>query len=809
MAEPEEKVRVLKLDTQSAVKSVADLKSEVATYRKEMEQAAIGSEQYKTAQQNLLDAQNALQAAQRGCIDTVGKLDNSYNGLVVQMKKLKDAQKQIDVSTEAGKKAYADYAKKINGINNQLKGLDAQNGVFVRNVGDYANQFGSAMSTMGVGANGLTNGLKGVKGVLDVLKSHPIIAIIAIVIALIKKLVDAVKKNEESYNRLKVALAPIQGIMNLIGTAIDKVATKFVELTEKVMDFAAKITGKFSGLLRKLGLDGLANGIDKVIDKVQQFTTAATDIETKEANLAKQTRNILVQNAKLERDIAKQRDISSDKQNYNANQRLEAIKKAGEMEKQIAANNLKMAEDEYALLKLKAAQTPNDKEANDQLAQAEAKRYQVQQQYYATLRSINKETSKLTKEIETEIKALETLDKGIDAKPKDDNLKNRLDAIDKEYEEYEKKYKEFHENQYLSDEEYEDRKQKLAIKKAIETERAKSQYANKEYEKELRGLSSNDNAVIAELELQANIRRIYGKQTIEDERQLQEDIFNVKVAGFQRYINYYQEQSQNTTLSPEEREKFLEQYNSMLDELQKMWDEYYAHQAELQVQEQVELIEGLDRTMAVFESAIAEIIASGDGISSQWSAVFKGMDDMVLNLTKNIKTGEKGWKTYGDMAAQALGVASSITSALADEQDATTKEGFEKQKRLQIASAVMSMLSGIVYAMTNSIRDLGIPAGPIVGAAMSAMIAGLGGAQIAQIKKQTLDGGGGSTAGSGSASAAINMSAISQAFPQTYDTNVQNASVEGILGDTRVYVTETDITDTQERVRVSETENTF
>lgn len=812
MAEDNEKYRVIHLETGEAKKSIADLRKEVKQYKDTLDSATIGSQEYKDALNGLNTAQVALGAAQKGAVNAVGELDNSYNGLSKRMRMLMDAQKQIDVSTKEGMAAFKESAKEINSINGQLKDLDATNGVFSRNVGDYANSFTSAFSAMGAGTSTLGKGLGGLKGMLDVLKAHPIIAIIAVVVGLIMKLVAAVKKNEESYNRLQKALAPIQGLMNILANAVDFVATKFVELTEKIMDFAGKLTGKFSGLMRKLGFEEFADKVDGVIAKVQEFTNAATDIAEKEAKLAKDSRNILVQNAKLERDIAELRAKSSDKENYNAQERLKYVKQAGELQRQVAENNLKLAEDEYKLLKLKADQVPNDKEANDKLAQAEAKRYQVQQQYYATIRSINKEYNKTSNEIENQTKALEQLDRTVSGKPIDKELERRLDAIEKEYDNYEKQYKKFKDDGYLTDEEYENKKKELAIKKAIETERARIQVANKEREKELSRQNTDDSMFIAELEYQAELRRIYTKRTaeeeLEDERKLENDKFKIRIEGLQRYLDFYQLESTNMTLSEDERKEYVDKYNATLDQMELLRQEYNVRMAEFDQKEQEQMIGRIEQSMSLFESTIGELLSIGDGLSSEWSNVFKTLDAAILNTTKNIKNGERGWKLYGEMAVQALGVASSMLTALADEQDETNEEGFKKQKAYQISSAVMSMLAGITAAVSGLFTTKSGPWDIALAAIQATMIGAMGAAQIAKISQTKF---GDSATGSTSvATPSINASAANaSAQSVAYQNIMSNAQLEESIVNQKVYVVESDISNAQKRVKVVESESMY
>jgi hypothetical protein len=142
-----------------------------------------------------------------------------------------------------------------------------------------------------------------------------------------------------------------------------------------------------------------------------------------------------------------------------------------------------------------------------------------------------------------------------------------------------------------------------------------------------------------------------------------------------------------------------------------------------------------------------------------------------------------------------------MMNGLATEQDTSNKEGFEQAKKYQIAGATMSMLAGIASACASSMQ-LMFPANVIIGSALSAMMLGTGIAQIAKIKN-TQFGGNGST----SAGATPNTSAVNSVIaPVQYTQDVQGASIEGAIKDTKVYVTETDISNTQNKVEVTENE---
>ena len=190
-----------------------------------------------------------------------------------------------------------------------------------------------------------------------------------------------------------------------------------------------------------------------------------------------------------------------------------------------------------------------------------------------------------------------------------------------------------------------------------------------------------------------------------------------------------------------------------------------------------------------------------------WGNILKNVATLAANwdtLQEKIKDGE-GFTAYAQIAATAFSAVAQMMNGLAAEQDTSNKEGFESSKKFQIAGATMSMFAGIASAWASSMQ-LGPILGPILGASLSAMMLGTGIAQIAKIKK-TQFGGGGNASG---ASASPNAGAVSSVIaPVQYTSDVQGASIEGAIKDTRVYVTEQDISSTQKKVDVAETEARF
>lgn len=231
-------------------------------------------------------------------------------------------------------------------------------------------------------------------------------------------------------------------------------------------------------------------------------------------------------------------------------------------------------------------------------------------------------------------------------------------------------------------------------------------------------------------------------------------------------------------------------------------------------------MEGYKDAFNVLKETFSELNDIGGYFSDEWTNVFDsiitGIDtactslrDMDSVLKSNASETEKAaakWKGYGQMAAAGLAVASNLMGALADEQDKTTEEGFERAKKFQIAQAVMSTLAGVASAWASAMQ-LGPIAGPIAGALLSAMMLTMGGLQIANIKKQKFDGGGGDLGGTNAIPSLSAVNAIGNPVQTT--TTIEGASTESTATDTRVYVLESDITSAQNNVKTTVEEATF
>lgn len=157
----------------------------------------------------------------------------------------------------------------------------------------------------------------------------------------------------------------------------------------------------------------------------------------------------------------------------------------------------------------------------------------------------------------------------------------------------------------------------------------------------------------------------------------------------------------------------------------------------------------------------------------------------------------------------------SILGSLADTMDESNKEQFEAAKAFNISAAVINTITGAISAYTGAAGNPGLNAIPVVGPALAmalgitnaAAVAASGAVQIAKLSKTKFGdkGGAGAAANARPSGGAV----TSMNAPVQYTQDVQGASIEGAIKDTKVYVTEGDISDTQKKVDVAESENRY
>ena len=269
----EEIVTILNVKTGEAVQSVADLRDNVKLLKDALKEAEeqSGTEEGWKEYQKTLEALKINQAALKdamyatqGTFEDVTKAalgqTKSYNSLVNKMAELK---REFRATTDEAKRM--DLGMKINEINDQLKEMDALQGNFQRNVGNYQSAFkglGDHIDAFRKGLGAATGGLRGMKDGAEALAKSPAIATFTILVSLVMKLADAVKDDEKATAALKKGMEALQPVMDFLSGILDKVVDILVDLIGKVSAFLGS-----SGIINKViqGVMGVGNAVLKFV----------------------------------------------------------------------------------------------------------------------------------------------------------------------------------------------------------------------------------------------------------------------------------------------------------------------------------------------------------------------------------------------------------------------------------------------------------------------------------------------------------------------------------------------------------------
>ena len=269
----EEIVTILKVGTDEAVQSVADLRDNVKLLKEALKEAEkqSGSEEGWKEYQETLEALKINQAALKDAMyATQGTFEDltasatgastSYNSLVNKMAELK---RQFRATTDEVERAK--LGTRINLLNSELKRLDELQGNFQRNVGNYQSAFkglGDHIDAFRKGLGAATGGLRGMKDGAEALAKSPAIATFTILVSLVMKLADAVKDDEKATAALKKGMEALQPVMDFLSGILDKVVDILVDLIGKVSAFLGS-----SGLINKIiqGVMGVGNAVLKFV----------------------------------------------------------------------------------------------------------------------------------------------------------------------------------------------------------------------------------------------------------------------------------------------------------------------------------------------------------------------------------------------------------------------------------------------------------------------------------------------------------------------------------------------------------------
>ena len=269
MAAEIETITILKVGTEEAVKSVGDLKNNIKILKEQLSDLEIGTTKYQDTLSELKVNQNALKDAMYATTSSMDQLTEaatgtgeSYNALVHRMAAYKEELRTVDTSTEEGMQRFKELASSVNDVNDKLKELDALQGNYQRNVGNYK----SALDGLHMVVKDLPPSMGAVKKAGDqldksfkLMATNPIIGTVTLLAPLINKIADGLKDNEKATQALNKALKALEPVMQFFEGILDKIADALSWCVDQLVELAAKSDGTFNKIVS--GVTGVGNAV--------------------------------------------------------------------------------------------------------------------------------------------------------------------------------------------------------------------------------------------------------------------------------------------------------------------------------------------------------------------------------------------------------------------------------------------------------------------------------------------------------------------------------------------------------------------
>lgn len=795
-------VNVLTIKTEDSQKTIKGLKREIADLKKVLDNAVIGTDEFEQASRDLKVAQNELKAAMTGQKQTVDALDGSYDALVQEMAKLK---KEWRATADVAKRN--EIGQQIEIINNQLKELDATIGNNQRKVGAYAEEIGRVLAKNSNDIDGLAGSVAANAATFKQALSEQDDATIST-----RTKLESVQKVTAG---LTSGYAAVQGTMALLGIENENLEKTFVKL-QASMAIAQGVGGMkdlVEGLSRgKVAFAGATNGVkmfikglsgvqkaiigtgigalvvavgllianwDKVSDVLDKFINKETSADAAAKRLADTYKNLAneIKNTNTERE-----------------REIEILKAEGKSNKEILEKQLNDAQADLAKYnnlrgKLYKQISTWDYNMENVMGYKKPQNYdQVKADYDAIVQTISEQNEKI-KNIQNKIRIEEIIADRTAEETKKNNAvkiagerskaiqeihKSELDAEGVELYNLNEKYKEYI-NLFKGNKEmlgkinewYYNERLKIT-KKYIDAEIAEDQKLYSEQEK-----LDKEN---------------YNKRVTDSKERLNTKISNIDAgAESQTYLNERRKPSGNGEINAIDNEL------SKLETLKNITNETLNLKVAAIEAEQALFEQSSERWMELEKQKVA--------LREQTNRTLGELSEQYYEQEKNRNRVLAGSITNTFTAT--LSSASAIIGALQEGIDTTNKEGFEKNKKMQIANATIQMLVGITSALAGAFTTKSGPWDIALAAIQAATIATTGGIQIAKIKQQTFDGGNSSITPSVSPN-------VSMDLPVSYTRNLMgNMETEEMNTAQKVYILESEIEEAGRKAEVRDNNTNF
>ena len=458
-------VEIIRIDTKEAVTNLSELKDYIKDLKAVMNEAKIGSDEFKQAQNELDKVVVQQKQIMNGAANEFKAAEGSFNDLNNQLRGLKEAWKATGDEMKRNElgKQINDVKAKINEMNHSIGNFQDQVGNYNGMLSPLFDSLGqkidglegkiggisNMLGAMGISANGVIKPMTALNTALKLIARNPVMFVLSSLIGLFMLIKDAVSANEDLQRRWNKAMAAFEPIVNAVKNALDTLANGLVWVAEKV--------GKFISLFSDASkvTTGLAEAQDKLNMAQREF---------------KGNENALRAEAKQLKLLGKETNDYEKKLKYYQESRAK-LRAVNQRAVDLAKEELRIAEEQAKL-------APNSQADNEKIAalkqkvgQAQEKLNQEDTEYVELINSANTGLKKLNTTTGTATDKTKELTSAVERMEQTiaDSSKSQVQKLEDEKRKWVDIYKQLKKNTKALEEYYD---KKIASEKA--SERAKS-----------------------------------------------------------------------------------------------------------------------------------------------------------------------------------------------------------------------------------------------------------------------------------------------------------------------------------------------
>lgn len=536
-----------------------------------------------------------------------------------------------------------------------------------------------------------------------------------------KKIGDSIKDNV--LNRIEA--------FSVAGKAISKILSGdlksgFKDLGNSVIQFGTGIENGVEKLGK--GINAIGGFIEDVGDKVEESAKQGLEYANAVIALEKAQASLKVATAQTNKDLQEQRLLASD-QTKSTEERITALQKASDLTNKLSAQEKSLVQQQLDLAVLKTKQNDTDRAAYQEIADLQAQLINLDAEAFSAKKRINSELTGLQKkQIDQENTRLEKLQEVLRTeeekltKERDNQLESlglqkeateltevELQAREKIFENY---YNQLAKNQFkaiqeqLKDQEDDNAKINLENEKWY-YEQLQLLGDNEEAKRKLQDEYAQKNLTALQDEIKAQIQIIESKllQVTADES-----------GGLAESI-----------LTDAQKEELKSRLQELQTKLAKTNYEYS------QIGKDPET--GEPKTIA---DAIGINEEQAENLKNSYNASMQAITDILNIANQSIQQRTEERIAKIDEAIK-KGVISEEEGEIKKQE--IRKEAFEKQKKIEIATATIQYLQGLVSAWAQAM-SYGFPLNLIFGGISTGILSAVFGLNIKKIKSQKFKEGG-------------------------------------------------------------------